>query len=73
MAISVVGYARAEDERSQRFSLLLGATGLASAVTGALSLKFSGPRGEQVSLSPLINPFGSEHEAKAGFQLKIRF
>ena len=57
MAISVVGLVRAEDDQSKNFSLFLGATGLASAVTGALSIKFSAPQGQQVSVTPLVNPF----------------
>ena len=73
MAVSAVGYVNADDKQSQDFSLLLGAAGLASTVTGALSVKFSGPRGENVSVSPLVNPFGSDDKAKAGVQLKIRF
>ncbi|UCH85098.1 MAG: hypothetical protein JSW50_05255 [Candidatus Latescibacterota bacterium] len=73
VAVSAVGLVRAEDERSQNYSLLLGATGLASAVTGALSIKFSAPRGQQVSVSPMVNPFGSKDEAKAGLQLHFRF
>jgi len=73
MAISAVGLATAEDKQSQDFSLLLGAAGVASTVTGALSVKFSGPHGEHVSLSPLVNPFGSEDKAKAGMQMRIRF
>ena len=73
MAVSAIGLVRAEDDQSQNFSLLLGATGLASAVTGALSIKFSAPQGHQVSISPLLNPFGSEDEAKAGLQLRARF
>jgi hypothetical protein len=73
MAVSAVGLAVAEDRESRTFPLVLGAAGLASAVTGALSVKFAGPGGEQVSVSPLVNPFGSKDEAKAGLQLKIRF
>jgi hypothetical protein len=73
MAVSAIGLARAEDEQSQQYSLLLGAAGLASAVTGALSIKFSAPRGHQFSVSPMINPFGSEDEAKAGLQIQARF
>ena len=73
MAISAVGIARAETPQSRQFSFLLGATGLASAITGALSIKFAGPHGEQVSVSPLFNPFGGEDSAKAGLQLKVSF
>jgi hypothetical protein len=73
MAVSAVGLMVADDKESRAFPLVLGAAGLASAVTGALSIKFAGPGGEQLSVSPLVNPFGSEDEAKAGLQLKIRF
>jgi hypothetical protein len=73
MAVSALGLVVADDSESRAFPLVLGAAGLASAVTGMLSLKFAGPGGEQVSLTPLVNPFGSEDSAKAGFQLKIRF
>lgn len=73
MAISAVSLAVADDDRSQNFSLLLGATGLASAVTGVLSIKFSAPNGDRISLSPLVNPFGSKDSAKAGLQLKVSF
>ena len=73
MAVSAVGLVAADDEQSRMFPLVLGAVGLASAVTGVLSLKFAGPGGEQVSLTPLVNPFGSKDSAKAGLQLKIRF
>ena len=73
MAISAVGMLRAEGQQSKQFSLLLGASGLASALTGAMSIKFAGPRGEQVSLTPLLNPFGGDDDAKAGLQLKVRF
>lgn len=73
MAISAVGLFRAENPQSKQFSFLLGATGLASAVTGALSIKFAGPRGEHVSVSPLFNPFGGRDAAKAGLQLKVTF
>jgi hypothetical protein len=73
MAISAVGLVAADDDQSQNFSLLLGAAGLASAVTGALTIKFAGPSGEHVSFSPLVDPFGSDHKAKAGLQLKILF
>ena len=52
---------------------MLGAAGLASAVTGVLSIKFAGPGGEQLSVSPMVNPFGSKDEAKAGLQPKVRF
>ena len=38
-----------------------------------LTIKFAGPGGEQLSVSPMVNPFGSKDEAIAGFQLKIRF
>ena len=73
MAVSAIGLVMAEDDQSRDFSLLLGATGLASAVTGALSIKFSAPQGQQVSVSPLFNPFGSKDKAKAGLQLQVRF
>jgi hypothetical protein len=73
MAVSAFGLVRAKDDQSKNFSLLLGATGLASAVTGALSVKFSAPRVQQVSVSPMVNPFGSKDEAKAGLQLRFRF
>ena len=73
MAVSAVGLVTAEDGQSRDFSLLLGATGLASAVTGALSIKFSAPQGQQVSVFPLMNPFGSKDKAKAGLQLQVRF
>ncbi len=73
MAVSVLGLVVADDTESRAFPLVLGAAGLASAVTGMLSLKFAGPGGEQVSVSPMFNPFGSKDEAKAGLQLKIRF
>lgn len=73
MAVSALGLVVADDSESRAFPLVLGAAGLASAVTGLLSLKFAGPGGEQVTLTPLVNPFGSEDSAKAGFQLKIRF
>lgn len=73
MAVSAVGFVTADDDQSRDFSLLLGATGLASAVTGAFSIKFSAPQGQQVSVSPLFNPFASEDKAKAGMQLRVCF
>jgi hypothetical protein len=73
MAVSALGLVAADDTESRMFPLVLGAAGLASAVTGVFTVKFAGPSGEQVSLAPLVNPFGSENSAKAGLQLKIRF
>jgi len=73
MALSAIGLAIADDSESRQFPLVLGVAGLASAVTGALTIKFAGPGGEQLSVSPMVNPFGSRDEAIAGFQLKIRF
>lgn len=73
MALSAIGLAVADDSESRQFPLALGVAGLASAVTGALSIKFAGPGGEQVSVSPMVNPFGSKDEPKAGLQLKVRF
>ena len=73
MAVSAIGLYKAEDRQSQQFSLLLGAAGMASAVTGMLSIKFAGPSGQKVSLSPLVDPSANDYQAKAGLQLRIQF
>jgi len=73
MAVSALGLAVADDDQSRNFSLALGVSGLASAVTGALSIKFSSPQGQQVSVTPMANPFGSKDKIKAGLQLRVRF
>ena len=73
VAVSAVSLAIADDQQTQDFSLLLGAAGMASALTGMLSIKFAGQSGDRVSVAPLVDPFASKHQTKAGLQLKIRF
>jgi len=73
MAISVVALIVADTVETHDFSIMLGLTGLASTATGLLSVKFSSPSGQKVSVAPLVNPFGSDDSAKAGFQLRMNF
>jgi len=73
MAVSALGLVMSDNSQSQQFSLVLGAFGMASAVTGMLSIKFATPSGENVSLSPLVDPFAKDHQPTAGLQLKVKF
>ena len=73
MAVSAVALMVADTDETHDFSIMLGLTGLASTATGLLSVKFSSPSGQNVSVAPLINPFGSDDSAKAGLQLRMNF
>jgi hypothetical protein len=73
MAVSTVALMVADTDETHDFSIMLGLTGLASTATGLLSVKFSSPSGQNVSVAPLINPFGSDDSAKAGLQLRMNF
>lgn len=73
MALSAVALMVADTDETQDFSIMLGFSGLASTATGLLSVKFSSPSGQDLTVAPLVNPFGSDDSAKAGLQLRMKF
>ena len=73
MAVSAVALMVADTDQTHDFSIMLGLTGLASTATGLMSLRFSSPAGQDLTVAPLLNPFGSEDSAKAGVQLRLKF
>ena len=73
MALSAVALMVADTDETQDFSIMLGFSGLASTATGLLSVRFSSPSGQDLTVAPLVNPFGSDDSAKAGLQLRMKF
>jgi hypothetical protein len=73
MAVSAVALMVADTDQTHDFSIMLGLSGLASTATGLMSIRFSSPAGQDLTVAPLVNPFGSEDSAKAGLQLKFDF
>jgi hypothetical protein len=73
MAVSAVALMVADTDQTHNFSIMLGLTGLASTATGLMSIRFSSPAGQDLTVAPLVNPFGSRDTAKAGVQLRFKF
>lgn len=73
MAISAVALMVADTDETHDFSIMLGFSGLASTATGLLSIRFSSPSGQDLTVAPLVNPFGSDDSAKAGLQVRMKF
>ncbi len=73
MAISAVALMVADTDQTHDFSIMLGFSGLASAATGLMSIRFSSPAGQDLTVAPLVNPFGSDDSAKAGLQVRMKF
>lgn len=73
MALSAVALMVADTDQTHDFSMMLGLSGLASTATGLLSIRFSSPSGRNLTVAPLVNPFGSHESAKAGLQVRVKF